>query len=136
MNRILTGSTLACVVFACGPSIKEQRVVHLPPRDENCTVEVVQASPEDLALQGRYEVIGNITLRESGVRAPFDPEYLNKVRPHACAMGAEVLAVAPPTATSRGSQDGSTVAYSALRVRVRGTDHGGEKEPAAGASEL
>lgn len=51
MNRILTGSTLACALFACGPSIKEQRVVHLPPRDENCTVEVFQASAEDLSLR-------------------------------------------------------------------------------------
>lgn len=136
MNRILASSTLACTLFACGPSIKEQRVVHLPPRAENCTVEVVQASAEDLALQGRYELIGNITVSESGVRAPFDPEYLNKVRPHACAMGAEVLAVAPATATNRGPQDGSTVAYSALRVRASGTDSGDEKEPVPGASEL
>lgn len=104
---------LVCV--ACGPSIMEQRVTYAPPREAGCKLAQVNTSMNDFAPGGRYEVIGNIVLAEGGRHDPFEPAYMDELRPRACAMGGDAITVMQAAMSTSGLRSGSSVQYAVLR---------------------
>jgi hypothetical protein len=117
-------STLPLVIIAaaiaasgCGPSVGEARLTAAPARAENCDLDFLQLTINDVAPGGRYELLGHVVLSQEGVRDPLDPKYRAAVRPRACAMGGEGVAIlmtgtATPWALSAG---GTTIDYAVVR---------------------
>jgi hypothetical protein len=107
------------VLVACGPTIGEARMVHTTPRPADCELKFLKLQIKDVAPDGKWELLGHVVLSQEGVRDPLDPKYRAEVRPRACAMGGEGVAVlqsatAQPWALSAG---GTTIDYGVVRKR-------------------
>jgi hypothetical protein len=109
---------LALVLAGCGPNVTEARTVNAPARDENCSLEFIKANMTELSSgTGEWELLGQIVLQEEGIQDPFAERYRAIVRPRACAMGGEAVAIVM-TATSEGlTTSGSATSYGVLRKR-------------------
>ena len=89
----------AAVLFllaACGPAewIVETPGVSRPARPADCTVDfIAQLGPDDLAPHGPYELLGYLTIAKDAVQDPTRAETREKLRPRACKMGGEAMAV-------------------------------------------
>jgi hypothetical protein len=108
---------LLLAASACGPSVGEARMISVPARPDNCSLDFLKLDMHDVAPGGRYEILGHVVLSEQGVRDPLDPKYRAEVRPRACAMGGEGVAIlmtgtATPTTFSAG---GTTIDYAVVR---------------------
>jgi hypothetical protein len=108
---------LALLAAACGPNVSEMRLVAATPRAADCDLNFLQVTMADVAPGGKYEILGHVTLSEQGVQDPLKEEYRAVVRPRACAMGGEAVAIlasgtATPWALSAG---GTTIDYVVLR---------------------
>jgi hypothetical protein len=115
-------ASLLCLLpllAGCGPSIMETRMAAAPPRAESCELEFLQLRIEDVApMIGAYELLGNVSLFQSGVQDPFQQKYKDIVRPRACAMGGEgVTILNQATATTMLGGSGSSVVYAVVRKR-------------------
>jgi hypothetical protein len=102
---------------ACGPSISEMRMRALPGREASCALQFV---PMDRDLQsgtGRWEIVGYVTLSETGMADPFAPRYRDLVRPRACAMGGTAVTLFANATNSYAISSGSTTAYAVLTER-------------------
>jgi hypothetical protein len=111
---------LAAGGVGCGPSVGEARLVSAPARAASCELEFLQLEIQDMAPGGKYEILGHVVLSEEGIRDPLAPAYRDKVRPRACAMGGEAVAIlmtgtAAPHALSAG---GTTIDYAIVRRRT------------------
>ncbi|WP_394830665.1 hypothetical protein LVJ94_29575 [Pendulispora rubella] len=112
--RVLSLFTLA--LLACGPSVSEVRMMAAPPREANCELEFLQLKVQDVAAGGKYEILGHVVLGQEGVQDPLDPKYREQVRPRACRMGGEGVAVMM-TAVAEGGlgQHGTSIDYVVVR---------------------
>jgi hypothetical protein len=116
-SRLLVILFLALAAPACGPSVGEARMNAAPARPENCSLDFLKLTINDVAPGGRYELLGHVVLSQTGVQDPLDPKYRAEVRPRACAMGGEGVAIlmtgtATPTTFSAG---GTTIDYAVVR---------------------
>lgn len=95
------------------------RTVNAPARDANCSLEFIKANMTELSSgTGQWELLGQIVLQEEGVQDPFAERYRAIVRPRACAMGGEAVAIVM-SATSEGlTTSGSATSYGVLRKRT------------------
>jgi len=119
MRRFLPISVVMTLA-ACGPSVSEMRLVAAPARDATCELEFLHVEMQEVAPGGTYEVLGHVVLSQAGVQDPLQPRYRETVRPRACAMGGESVAIlgsgtASPWALSAG---GTTIDYVVLRKRA------------------
>lgn len=121
-------ASLICLSFAaigigCGPGVGETRLLSAPAKAAGCELEFLQLEMQDVMPGAKYEILGHVVLSEEGVRDPLAPEYRAKVRPRACAMGGEgvailMSAVAAPQGLRAG---GTTIDYAVVRKRVAPT---------------
>jgi hypothetical protein len=122
MAGLLCLSSLAAA--GCGPAIAEQRIGYSPPRPETCAVTVVNGAMKDpmmwAAASGPYELLGTISLNESGTVDPFSDESLNIVRPRACRMGGDAISLMVSTQSTVGLASGTGTSYAVLRKRQPG----------------
>jgi hypothetical protein len=114
-NELLTILFLA--LNACGPSVGEARMIAAPARPENCSLDFLKLDIKDVAPGGRYELLGHVVLSQTGVRDPLDPKYRAEVRPRACAMGGEGVAILMTGTSVPGAFDsgGTTIDYAIVR---------------------
>ncbi len=105
------------LVVGCGPAISETRMSFAPPREATCTLEFVQAGPETMMMNGPWELLGHVVLRESGVTDPMAPRYRDIVRPRACAMGGTAIAIMMSSSNQFAMGSGSGTIYGVLRPR-------------------
>jgi hypothetical protein len=117
-NNGTLGVLLAAVLLGCGPSVSEVRMVNYPPREQDCSLEFVRVDMKELSDgAGPWELIGHVILSQEGTRDPFAEEYRAVVRPRACAMGGEAVAIVT-TGTAEGVMTtGTTISYGVLRKR-------------------
>lgn len=87
---------------ACGspkPAVSEVRMVMLPARPADCSLELVSVQAEDMAPSGRfgaggeYQMIGAVTLGLAQGTEVMSEPVRALVRPRACAMGGEVVSL-------------------------------------------
>jgi hypothetical protein len=109
----------AWMLAGCGPNVTEMRTVSAPARAEDCSLEFIKANMNELSSgTGEWEMLGQIVLQEEGVQDPFAERYRAIVRPRACAMGGEAVAIVM-SATSEGlTTSGSATSYGVLRKRT------------------
>ena len=105
------------LVSACGPRITEIRSVPTPSRPEGCQLEFVKLDMMDLLSQnGAWQLIGNVILGDSGAQDPFSDRNRAIVRPRACNMGGEAVAIIM-SATSEGLVNDTSINYAILKHR-------------------
>ncbi len=107
------------LLAACGPSVSEARLVVAPSRPHDCKLVFLELEMKDVVPGGPWEILGHVALGESGEQDPLSPEYREEVRPRACRMGGEAVAILM-TATSSGSvlsRGGTSVDYVVVRRR-------------------
>jgi hypothetical protein len=114
-------SFAALALLACGPSVSEVQMIAAPPRDANCELEFLQLKMDDVspaAPGAKYEILGHVVLQETGVQDPLAPEYRQKVRPRACHMGGEGVAIMM-AAVGEGAfgGHGTSIDYAIVRKR-------------------
>jgi hypothetical protein len=107
------------MLIGCGPNVTEMRTVSVPAREASCSLEFIKADMNEISSgTGKWELIGQIVLQEEGVQNPFDERYRAIVRPRACQMGGEAVALLM-SATSQGlTTSGSAINYGVLRKRT------------------
>jgi len=107
---------------ACGPNVSEVRTVNYPPREQNCSLEFVKLDNQTMSGQGPWEVIGQVVLGEHGKQDPFAEEYKAIVRPRACKMGGEAVAIMLNATSETFMSSGTTISYAVLRKRTAQAD--------------
>jgi hypothetical protein len=96
------------------------RTVTAPAREPNCSLDFIKADMNALSSgAGEWEMLGQIVLQEEGVQDPFAERYRAIVRPRACAMGGEAVAILMNTTAQGLTMDGSATNYGVLRKRTR-----------------
>ena len=112
-------SVVALLACACGPAINETRVQSYPSRGETCELEFIKLDMNDLSSpQGTWEVVGYVTVGDRGMLDPFSEDNRAIVRPRACGMGGEGVAIMLNSSTTTALQTGSSVSYAVLRHRT------------------
>lgn len=103
----------------CGPSVSEVRLMSAPAREPSCTLDFLELRMEDVAPGAKYEVLGHVVVGEEGRQNPLAPEYRAIVRPRACAMGGEAVAIlSTASVAAMGFSSGATsVSYAVVRRR-------------------
>ncbi|WP_394844200.1 hypothetical protein LZC95_45000 [Pendulispora brunnea] len=109
------------VLVACGPTVSEVHMIAAPPKEANCELDFLQLKMEDVspaAPGAKYEILGHVVLQEEGVRDPLEPKYREKVRPRACRMGGEGVAIML-SAVGEGAfgSHGTSIDYAVVRKR-------------------
>jgi hypothetical protein len=119
MYRSLIGCLALSVWFmaGCGPTVSEARTSSYPPREKNCALEFVKIDNETMSGQGPWEVIGQVAIGDTGTQDPYDEKLKAIVRPRACGMGGEAVAIWMNAATQTTLSSGSAVTYAVLRKR-------------------
>jgi hypothetical protein len=107
------------VSIGCGPNVTEMRTVSAPAREPNCSLEFIKANMDELSSgTGEWEMLGQVVLQEEGVEDPFAERYRAIVRPRACAMGGEAVAIAMSTTSQGLTTSGTVINYGILRKRT------------------
>jgi hypothetical protein len=88
-----------------------------PPRDKNCALEFVKLDNQTMSGQGPWEVIGQVGIGDTGTQDPYDEKLKAIVRPRACGMGGEAVAIMMTAGTQTALSSGSAVTYAVLRKR-------------------
>ena len=102
------------LLASCGPTISEMRQGNYPAREASCNLEFVTMNSTSFYTDGKWEVIGQLVLEELGSADPLAERYRAIVRPRACAMGGEAVAIfMAGTSETLGSK--STTSYAVLR---------------------
>ena len=112
--------TLLLLLAACAPKagMSETRMIHAPPREADCKLEMVQVDITAVEFNQKWEVLGYVTMVDRGAQDPFSEENKALVRPRACAMGGTSVAIAiNSTSTNAFNQQGSGLAYMVLRPK-------------------
>ena len=120
MRAILTLSLLIAAPAACGPKagISETRMIHAPPRQPDCALELVQVDITSPEFNSAWEVLGYITFLDRGSQDPMAQENRDLARPRACDMGGTSIAVAMnATNTDQLGNEGSGLVYMVLRPK-------------------
>jgi hypothetical protein len=111
---------IACSA-ACGPKagITETRMIHAPPRDAACKLELVTVDITSVTFNQQWDVLGYVTFLDRGAQDPFAKENRELLRPRACAMGGTSVAIAMNGMGQNAvGQQGSGVAYMVLRPKT------------------
>ncbi|HVY30947.1 MAG TPA: hypothetical protein VHB79_30515 [Polyangiaceae bacterium] len=112
-------SVVALLACACGPAINETRVQSYPSRREKCELEFIKLDMNDLSSpQGTWQVVGYVTVGDTGALDPFSEGNRAIVRPRACGMGGEGVAIMLNSSTTTALQTGSSISYAVLRHRT------------------
>jgi len=110
---------VAVFAVACGPMewIHETHGVSRPARPSDCTIEFIASlGPKDLAPSGPYELLGYVTIAKDAVQDPASPDTREKVRPRACAMGGEAVAVWDLKVSSAAPTAHTEIDYAVVRT--------------------
>jgi hypothetical protein len=91
--RELRVGVLLLALCTCGSSIEESRLISAPAKSPQCKIEFVVVGRDDVKSDGTYEIVGHVVLIESRIEEPFTPARRAKVRPRACALGGEAVAL-------------------------------------------
>jgi hypothetical protein len=103
---------------ACGgPNVSEVRMSSFPSREPNCALEFLKLDNQMMSGQGPWEVIGQVAIGETGEQDPYDERYKAIVRPRACKMGGEAVAIMLNATNSTALSSGTTISYAVLRKR-------------------
>jgi hypothetical protein len=87
-------------VSACGPAaetVTAVRMMYAPGNPDACPIEVVNVNPALLGpMNTDYDLLGNLAVRSSTATNPdpFNPERLALIRPKACSLGGDSVALA------------------------------------------
>ncbi len=108
---------LALLLAACGASVSEMRMAHHPPREPGCVLDFVEVDATQTSFNETWEIAGHITISETGIADPFSERYREIVRPRACAMGGEAVAIMLSSTNQGMMGSGSGTVYSVLRHR-------------------
>ncbi len=106
---------------SCGPKagITETRMVHAPPREPACALELVQVDITAVSFNQQWEVLGYVSFLDRGSQDPFAKENRELLRPRACAMGGSSVAIAMNgTGQDQMGQQGSGITYMVLRPKT------------------
>lgn len=76
----------------CAPGVSEVRTVHLPPKPATCELDYVAVAWADL-VGGHWQMLGTLSISDIGVKDALAPVYRKTLRPRACAMGGEAIAL-------------------------------------------
>lgn len=112
---------LLASLAACGPKagISETRMVHAPPREANCKLELVQVDITSVTFNQQWEVLGYVSMFDRGSQDPYAAENRELLRPRACAMGGTSVAIAQnATGQNAMGQQGSGIQYMVLRPKT------------------
>ncbi|MBK7075121.1 MAG: hypothetical protein IPH44_22750 [Myxococcales bacterium] len=112
----VTGLALA----ACGPKagISDVRMIHAPPREPNCQLEMIQIDPTTITVEQRWEILGYVTFSDAGTQDPFAKANRELLRPRACAMGGTAVGIAVnASAQNAVGAQGSAISYMVLRPK-------------------
>jgi hypothetical protein len=109
---------LLLALTACGPAIQETRMAYYAPRPDNCALDIINGAMTDMSIMAtptsKYVIVGSIGLGEGGTQDPFSDKYMAIVRPRACHMGGDAVALMMSATTSGG---GTGTAYAILHKR-------------------
>lgn len=119
-SLILGAVAFALVVSGCGASIGESRLAYYPAREPGCALQFVQQDMNQMGPSGPWEVVGYVTISETGIADPFSPEYRQIVRPRACGMGGEAVTIMQSSTNQTAMGSGSGTIYGVLRRRQAG----------------
>jgi len=92
----------------CSPAPAVYRSVIKPPREENCEIQLLLVTQEEMRPGGKYgstgefEQIGSISLTRAGDTDPASPDVRSAVRERACAMGGEFVSLWGSTTIPNG----------------------------------
>ena len=106
---------MSFMLCACGSSIEDYCIIPAPPKSPQCEIEFVVVGRDDVTPEGPYEVLGHVVVIESKIEEPFTAARQSKVRPRACAMGGEAVALEAMGTGVLGTS--SKIKYSVLRRR-------------------
>ncbi|MFZ6181746.1 hypothetical protein [Nannocystis pusilla] len=90
-------------------------MVFASPHDANCPLEFVQADMQKMRPGGEWELLGYVTIGKVGKMDPMDEKFRKIVRPRACKMGGEAIAVMTSATNSTPISTGSGTVYGVLR---------------------
>lgn len=112
---------LACAqLLGCGPSVTTMRLVSAPAKSDDCSLQFLQLTINQVspaAPDYAYEVLGHVILQETGVQDPLQDRYRKLVRPSACAMGGDAVAILQQATSSSALGSGSGVDYAVVRKK-------------------
>lgn len=107
---------VACVaLMGCGPSLSVTRMKVAPAKPANCELKFVEVDMATITVKKEWTILGYVTLGESGVQDPFSERYRALVRPKACEMGGEAVALGLASAQAGMMASGSGVMYAVLK---------------------
>jgi|SRR5580704_12639281 hypothetical protein len=128
---------LLVLVAGCGPSLVESVRLSAPPRPADCPLDFLQLKTEEYMMPdvramaapalsnlmpppSAYELVGTISLGESGVQNPFEQRYKDLVHPRACNMGGDGVTIMMQSQSSIGmfGAGGTAITYAVVRKRV------------------
>ena len=100
-------------VLGCGGGITESHFIYAVEKPKNCELALLQLSQKELATGSPYEILGQVTLPDGDPNNPFQKAYRDDVRPRACAMGGEGVAV--PRTDEKMDRRGAKLVYTVVR---------------------
>jgi hypothetical protein len=111
---VLIAATTGC--FTVRPIVSESRMAFAPPRPPNCPLQLVQTTMMDLAPGNpTWQLLGFVSIGDTGHRDPLSEEYRNLVRSRACAMGGEAITLMLANSNSGGFINSSGTGFAVLR---------------------
>jgi hypothetical protein len=93
------------------------RMMPAPARELSCALQFVQASIFDLSPLGKYDILGYVTVQQLAVADPFAEENRRIVRPKACELGGQFVALMLSSTSMGIDSDASVTAYAVLREK-------------------
>lgn len=114
----LTQVLVALVLLAgvgCGPTIAESRLASYRPRAEDCELGLVETNGQARALDGKWRVIGYVTVDSPEQSDPLARKNRELVRARICQMGGIAVTVAIPGMAEPAPSTKADVTYAALR---------------------
>jgi hypothetical protein len=94
------------------------RMMYAPPREFPCQLLFVQADMMELSPMGKYDILGYVMLTQLAVADPYAEENRRLVRPRACELGGDKVALMMSSATTTPFGQGSGTVYAVLRDKA------------------
>lgn len=88
-----------------------------PAHPPDCPLAFVQADISNPDFNVAWDVMGYVTLSDTGVLDPLAEDNRRMVRPRACAMGGTAIGVAIASANQTAMGTGSGIVYIVLRPK-------------------
>lgn len=120
MRQLMLAGLFTLSIASCS-QITETRMIIAPARGADCPLEFVEADMEKMRPGGEWEVLGYVTIGKVGQMDPLDEKFRKIVRPRACKMGGEAIAVMTSATNNTAMGTGSGTVYGVLRRPQSGT---------------